>query len=179
MHSRSNHDEFSHSYHWLISQLNHSNFTKISQYKKILGTGCGHFPKPLLSRHLKSKLFPLRISGSTTAGHGWEGQTYPWPPGQLRPCSYSTVFSPCTSAIVSCICHHLGLLLPVTNLYINYGVLCALPTVPFGSTGVTPCTLLFPGARESRAWRLCIPDSREWKNRPGNVNPMCNSRLTL
>ena len=29
-----------------------------------------------------------------------------------------------------------------------------------------------PGARESREWRLCIPDSREWKNRSGNANPI-------
>jgi len=28
-------------------------------------------------RCLKCKLFPLRISGSTTAGRGWEGQTDP------------------------------------------------------------------------------------------------------
>ena len=33
-----------------------------------------------------------------------------------------------------CICHHLGLPLPVTNLCINYGT-----QRPFGSTGVTPC----------------------------------------
>jgi len=43
---------------------------------------------------------------------------------------------------------------------------------PFGSTGVPSCISLFPGAWESREWRLHIPDSREWKNRSGNAFPM-------
>ena len=39
------------------------------------------------SRRLKSKHYPLRISGSAIAGRGWEGQTDPWPPGHYAPVS--------------------------------------------------------------------------------------------
>ena len=33
--------------------------------------------------------------------------------------------------------------MPVTNLFVNYGVLHALPVLPFGSTGIVPCISLF------------------------------------
>jgi len=33
--------------------------------------------------------------------------------------------------------------MPVTNLFVNYGVLHALPVVLFGSTGIVPCISLF------------------------------------
>jgi len=78
VHSRSNHYEFNQSCHWLISQFNHLNFTKISHLKKnkkFWEGGKATFPNhsSVASelRRLKSKLSPLSISGYTTAGRGW------------------------------------------------------------------------------------------------------------
>ena len=184
MQSTSNHHEFNHSCHWLISQLNHLNFTKNQSLKKTkefwgggMATSPNHSSVASGSRRLKSKLSPLRISGSTTVARGWEGQTDPWPPGRLF-----LQYSRWSSHSSHCIRHHLGLPLPVTNLYTNYWAprtFATLPIAPFGSTGVPPCICLFPGARESREWRLHIPDSREWKNRPGNAFPSRYARRSI
>jgi len=187
VHSRSNHHEFNHSCHWLISQFNHLNHTKVS-HLKISGEAAWPLTQTTPRWHMDLGIY----GASNLNSFHWE---FLAPPllalaGRARRihdrlAGYAPVPTAQSLHISHCIHHHLGLTMPVTNLYINWGApphIAHSTIAPFGSTGVTSCISLFPGTRE---WRLHIPDSREWKNRPGNANPnfipilLMHNHLTL
>ena len=58
MHSTSNLHEFNHSCHWLISQLKHLNFTKISHFKNKKNSGEGAWPLPQTTPQWRLDLGP-------------------------------------------------------------------------------------------------------------------------